>query len=155
MFRQQLLRNYHLLWESEPYILHQKIANSVSDSVYEHIKSAWIMRSPHEALSSIWEILEDLYGNPRGLIKTALVDVKWNKGSFSSNVSSLQIYRTKFRNLKSVALSIGKLEELSRPKLVFRIVDCFNAELCAQFTNKNKTAENGNSTPCCSFWTPL
>ena len=76
MFGQQLLRDYHLLWESEPYILLQKIGNSLSDSVYEHIKSAWIMKSPHDALNSIWEILEEIYGDPRGLMETALVDVK-------------------------------------------------------------------------------
>ena len=131
-FRQQLVRDYHLLWEWEPHILLQKIAHSVSDSVYEHIKSDWIMRSPHEALNSIWKILEDFYSNPRGLIETALLDVKWNKGSLSSNASSLQTYRTKLRNLKSVALSIGKLEELSRPKLVFRIVDCFIADVASR-----------------------
>ena len=40
MFRQQLLRDLHLLWESDPYTLLQKKANSVTDPVYEHIKSA-------------------------------------------------------------------------------------------------------------------
>ena len=46
MFRQQLLCDYSLLWESDPYSLLQKIANLVTDAVYEHIKSAWVMRNP-------------------------------------------------------------------------------------------------------------
>ena len=77
MFRQQLLRDYSLLWESEPYSLLQKIANSVTDAVYEHIKSAWMMRNPREALDRIWEILEDLYGDPRGLLENAIQEIKW------------------------------------------------------------------------------
>ena len=102
MFRQQLLRDYSFLWESEPYSLLQKIANSVTDAVYEHIKSAWVMRNPREALDRIWEILEDLYGNPRGLLENAIQEIKWQRGSLLSKVSALQCYRTKLRNLESV-----------------------------------------------------
>ena len=40
IIRQQLLKDYHLYWKSDPYLLLQRIANSVSDSVYEHIKCA-------------------------------------------------------------------------------------------------------------------
>ena len=69
VFRQQLLRDYRMLWDIDPYTLLQKIANSVADLVYEHIRSAWVMRDPHEALSRIWEILEDLYGDPLGMFK--------------------------------------------------------------------------------------
>ena len=96
------------------------------------------MRNPQDALERIWEILEDLYGNPRGLLDNAIRDVKWERGSLASKVSSLQSYCTKLRNLKSVAISIGLEEERSRPKLVFRIVDCFNPVLYAQFTNENR-----------------
>ena len=42
MFRQQLLRDFHLLWESDPYTLLQKIANSVTDPVYEHLMSSLV-----------------------------------------------------------------------------------------------------------------
>ena len=138
MFRQQLLRDYHLLWESDPYLLLKRVADSVSDNVYEHIKGVWVMRNPQEALNRIWEILEDLYGDPRGLIETAIQDVKWAKGSLASKVASMQAYRTKLRNLRSIAGSINMLEELSRPKLLFRIVDCFNADLYAEFAHENK-----------------
>ena len=136
MFRQQLLRDYSLLWESEPYFLLLKIANSVTDAVYEHIKSAWVMRNPREALDRIWEILEDLYGDPRGLLENAIQEIKWQTGSLLSKVSALQCYRTKLRNLESVASSISMAAELSRPKLLFRIVDCFNPALQAQFAQE-------------------
>ena len=53
MFRQQLLQEYNLLWSSNPYTPLQRIANSVSDSVYEHIKNAWIMINPQDALDRI------------------------------------------------------------------------------------------------------
>ena len=136
MFRQQLLRDYSLLWESEPYSLLQKIANSVTDAVYEHIKSAWVMRNPQEALDHIWEILEDLCGDPRKLLENAIQEIKWQRGSLLSKVSALQCYRTKLRNLESVASSISMAAELSRPKLLFRIVDCFNPPLQAQIAQE-------------------
>ena len=79
MFRQQLLRDYRLLWASDPYLLLQRIANSVVDGVYEHIKSAWVMREPQEALDRIWEILEDIYGDPRRLLENAIQEIKWGK----------------------------------------------------------------------------
>ena len=40
MFRQQLLRDYKMLWNTDQYALLQRIANTMTDSVYEHIKSA-------------------------------------------------------------------------------------------------------------------
>ena len=138
MFRQQLLQEYNLLWSSDPYTLLQRIANSVSDSVYEHIKNAWIMRNPQDALDRIWEILEDLYGDPNGLLENAIQDVKWEKGSITNKVTQLQAYRTKLRNLQSVALSIGRENELSRPKLIIRILNCFNPTLHAQFLHEHK-----------------
>ena len=138
IFRQQLVRDYTLLYQSDPYTLLQKIANSVADGVYEHIKSAWVMRDPQHALDRIWEILEDLYGDPRRLLDNAIREVKWEKGSLATRVSSLQAYRTKLRNLESIAISIDMLSELSRPKLVFRIVDCFNSLLYAQFAQQHK-----------------
>ena len=61
------------------YALLQKIANSVTDSVYEHITSAWVMGDPHEALSRIWHILEDLYGDPLGMFKNAIREIKLQK----------------------------------------------------------------------------
>ena len=76
MFRQQLLKDYHLYWKSDPYLLLQRIANSVSDSVYEHIKCAWVMRDPQDGLNQIWEILKDLYGDSRGLLENAIWDIK-------------------------------------------------------------------------------
>ena len=136
VFRQQLLRDYRMLWDIDPYTLLQKIANSVTDSVYEHIRSAWVMRDPHEALSRIWEILEDLYGDPLGMFKNAIREIKWEKGSLTNKVSSLQTYRTKLRNLKSIAESINMEAELSNPKLLFRIVDCFNPALHALFVQE-------------------
>ena len=136
VFRQQLLRHYRMLWDIDPYTLLQKIANSVTDSVYEHIRSAWVMRDPHEALSRIWEILEDLYGDPLGMFKNAIREIKWEKGSLTNKVSSLQTYRTKLRNLKSIAESINMEAELSNPKLLFRIVDCFNPALHALFVQE-------------------
>ena len=136
VFRQQLLRDYRILWDIDPYTLLQKIANSVTDSVYEHIRSAWVMRDPHEALSRIWEILEDLYGDPLGMFKNAIREIKWEKGSLTNKVSSLQTYRTKLRNLKSIAESINMEAELSNPKLLFRIVDCFNPALHALFVQE-------------------
>ena len=36
-FRQQLVRDYAMLWNSDPYTLLQKTANSVTDAVYKHI----------------------------------------------------------------------------------------------------------------------
>ena len=138
MFRQKLIRDYNLLWHSNPYVLLQKIANSVSDNVYEHIKNAWVMRNPQNALDRIWEILEEFYGDPNGLLENAIWDIKWEKGSLSNKVSSLQLYRTKLRNLQSVAKSIGMENELSRPKLIFRVVDCFNPTLNSQFVYENK-----------------
>ena len=138
MFRQKLIRDYNLLWHSNPYALLQKIANSVSDNVYEHIKNAWVMRNPQNALDRIWEILEEFYGDPNGLLENAIWDIKWEKGSLSNKVSSLQLYRTKLRNLQSVAKSIGMENELSRPKLIFRVVDCFNPTLNSQFVYENK-----------------
>ena len=109
MFRQLLLGDYHLLWESDPYLLLKRVADSVSDNVYEHIKGIWVMRNPHEALNRIWEILEDLYGDPRELIETAIQDVKWANGSLASKEASMQAYRTKLRNLRSIAGSINML----------------------------------------------
>ena len=96
------------------------------------------MRNPQEALNWIWEILGDIYRDPKGLIETAIQDVKWAKGSLASKVASMQAYLTKLRNLGSIAESINMLEELSRPKLLFRIVDCFNADLYAEFAHENK-----------------
>ena len=138
MFRQQLLRDFHLLWESDPYILLQKIANSVTDPVYEHIKSARVVRDPREGLNQIWSILEDLYGDPRGLLDNAIRDIKWDKESISSKVSSLQMHRTKLCNLKCIAESINMSSELNRPKLLFRIVECFCPFLFTQFMQKNQ-----------------
>ena len=138
MVRQQLLKDYHLYWKSDPYLLLQRIANSVSDSVYEHIKCAWVMRDPRVSLNQIWEILENLYGDPQGLLENAIREIKWYKGSLASKVTSLQTYPTKLRNLRSIAQSIDMVNELSRPKLVFRIVDCFNSALYAQFAQENK-----------------
>ena len=138
MFRQQLLRDYEMLWNTDPYALWQRIANTVTDSVYEHIKSAWIMRDPQEALDRVWKIFEDLYGDPRGLLDSAIRDVKWDKECLVGKVPLLQSYRTKLRNLKSVAESVGMSNELSRPKLIFRIVDCFSPALYAQFAHEYK-----------------
>ena len=53
IFWQQLVRDYAMLWNSDPYTLLQKIAISVNDAVYEHIKSAWVMRNPQDALERI------------------------------------------------------------------------------------------------------
>ena len=64
IFRQQLVRDYAMLWNSDPYTLLQKIANSVTDAVYEHIKSAWVIRNPQDAIERIWEILEDFMAIP-------------------------------------------------------------------------------------------
>ena len=58
-----------MLWNTDPYVLLQRI---VTDSVYEHIKSAWIMRDPQKALDHVWEIFEDLYGDPRGLLDSVI-----------------------------------------------------------------------------------
>ena len=119
MFRQQLLRDYHLLWESDPYLLLKRVANSASDNVYEHIKGVWVMKNQQEALNQIWEILKNICGDPRGLIETAIQDVRWAKASLASKVASMQSHRTKLRNLRSNAGSINMLDELSRPKLLF------------------------------------
>ena len=137
MFRQQLLRDYEMLWNTDPYALWQRIANTVTDSVYEHIKSAWIMRDP-QALDRVWKIFEDLYGDPRGLLDSVIRDVKWDKECLVGKVPLLQSYRTKLHNLKSVAESVGMSNELSRPKLIFRIVDCFSPALYAQFAHEYK-----------------
>ena len=92
--------------------------------------------NPREALDRIREILEDLYGDPRGLLENAIQEIKWQRESLLSKVSALQCYRTKLRNLESIALSISMAAELSRPKLLFRIVDCFNPVLQAQFAQE-------------------
>ena len=47
-----------------------------------------MMRGPHEALSRKWEILEDLYGDPLGMFKNAIREIKWEKGSLPNKVSS-------------------------------------------------------------------
>ena len=94
-FRQMLLRDYHMMWSSNPYVLLDKIGSAVSDSVYEHIKSAWVMRDPQEALNCIWDIFEDVYGDPRYLLENAIREIKWDKGSLENKVSTLQTYRTK------------------------------------------------------------
>jgi len=133
--RHQLLREYHLLWKTDPYSLLHKIANSVSDNVYEHIKNVWTMRDAREVLD---KILQDLYGDIRGLMETVIQDVKWAKDSLTSKVTQMQAYRTRLHILKSVAGSINMLKKLSRPKLIFRIVDCVNADLYSQFLNENK-----------------
>ena len=62
---------------------------------------------PREALDRIWEILEDLYGDPRGLLENAIQEIKWQRGTLLSKVSVLQCYRTKLRNLESVASPIA------------------------------------------------
>ena len=72
MFQQQLLRDYEMLRNTDPHVLLQGIANTVTDSVYEHIKSARIMRDPQEALDRVWEMFEDLHGNPRELLDIKL-----------------------------------------------------------------------------------
>ena len=138
MFRQQLLRDYEMLWNTDPYALLQRIVNTVTDSVYEHIKSAWIMRDPQEALDRVWEIFEDLYGDPKGLLDSVIRDIKWDKECLVGKVPLLQSYCTKLRNLKSIAESVGMSNELSRPKLIFRIVDCFSPALYAQFAHEYK-----------------
>jgi len=69
MFRKQLLRDYNILWESDPYCLLQKVANLVMDTVYEHIKSVWIMRNPQEALDRIWEILKICMENQEACLR--------------------------------------------------------------------------------------
>ena len=53
-------------------------------------------------------------------------------------VPLLQSYRTKLRNLKSVAGPISVSNELSRFKLIFRIIDCFSPTLYAQFAHEYK-----------------
>ena len=93
------------------------------------------MRNPREALDRIWESLEDLY-DPRELLENAIQEIKWQRGLLLSKVSALQWYRTKLRNLESVASSISMAAELSRPKFLFRIVDCFNRALQAQFAQE-------------------
>ena len=62
--------------ETSSYSLLQKIANSVSDDVHKHIKNIWIMQDLREAMHRIFEILEDLCGDPRSFIKTAIQKVK-------------------------------------------------------------------------------
>ena len=57
-------------------------------------------------------------------------------GSLTSSLSSLQSYRTKLRNLQSIADFVNMSKELSRSKLIFRMVECFNASLHAQFVNE-------------------
>ena len=96
-----------MLWNTDRYALLQRIANTVTDSVYEHIKSAWIMRDPQKALDRVWEIFEDLYRDPRGLLDSVIRDVKWDKECFVRMVPLLHSYRTKLRNLKSAAESVG------------------------------------------------
>ena len=96
------------------------------------------MRDPREGLNQIWSILEDLYGDPRGLLDNAIRDIKWDKESIPSKASSLQMYRTKLRNLKCIAESINMSSELNRPKLLFHIVECFCHFLFTQFTQKNQ-----------------
>ena len=68
-----------MLWDIDPYTLLQKIENSVTDLVYEHIRSAWVMKDPHEALSSIWKILEDLYGDPLGIFENTALRLSGKK----------------------------------------------------------------------------
>ena len=109
------------------------------------------MRNPLGTLERILEILEDLYGNPRGLLDNAIRDVKWERGSLASKVSSLQRYRTKLRNLFCVAVSIGLEGELSKPKLMFCIVDCFNTVLYAQITNENRELKRWQFDKVLSF----
>ena len=96
------------------------------------------MRNPREGLNQIWSILEDLYGDPRGLLDNAIRDIKWDKESISSKVSSLQMFRTKLRNLKCIAESINMSSELNKPKLLFGIVECFCPFSFTQFTQKNQ-----------------
>ena len=84
-----------MLWNIDPYAQQQKIANSVTDTSYEHIRSDCAMREPHKALSRIWKILKDLYGDPLGMFENAIRKIKWKKGSLPNKVSSLQTYRTK------------------------------------------------------------
>ena len=47
------MRDYEMLLKTDPYELLQKIANTVPDSVYEHIKRVWITRDPKEALDCV------------------------------------------------------------------------------------------------------
>ena len=76
MFRQKLIRDDNLLWHSNSYALLQKIANFISDNVYEHIKNAWVMRNPQNALDRILKILEEFFGDPNGLLENAIWDIK-------------------------------------------------------------------------------
>ena len=89
------------------------------------------MRDPRDGLNQIWEILEDLYGDSRGLLENAIWNIEWDKGSLASKVTSLQTYRSKLRNLRRIAQSIDMVNELLRPTLVYRIMDCFDSALYA------------------------
>ena len=97
----------------------------MTDSVYEHIKSAWIILDQQEALDLVWKIFEDLYGDPRRLFDSFIRDFKCDKECLIGKVPLLQSYQTKLRNLKSVAESIGTSNNSLRPKLIFRIIDSF------------------------------
>ena len=106
--------------------------------MYEHIKSAWVVRDPREGLNQIWSILEDLYGDARRLLDNAIRDMQWDKELIPSNVSSLQMYRTKLLYLKCIVKAINTSSELNRPKLLFRIVECFCPFSFTQFTQRNQ-----------------
>ena len=95
-------------------------------------------RDPQKALDCVWEIFKDLYGDPRGLLDSVIRDVKWDKQCLIGKAPLLQSYRTKLRNFKSVAESVGMSNKLSRPKLIFRIVDCCGPALYAQFAHEYK-----------------
>ena len=56
-------------------------------------KAKLVMRNPREALDRIWQSLEDLYGDPRGLLENAIQEIKWQRGLPLSKVSALQCYR--------------------------------------------------------------
>ena len=96
------------------------------------------MRNPQDALNRLWDILKDLYGDPREFLDNTIRGVKWTKEPFVSRVSSLQSYRTQLRNLEGVARSIDIQEELTRLKLLFRNVNCFNPTLYNLFTQVHR-----------------
>ena len=58
------------------------------------------MRDPQEALNCMWDIFEDVCGDPRYLLENAIREIKWDKGSLENKVFLLQTYRTTLRNLK-------------------------------------------------------
>ena len=84
VFRQPLLGEYRMLWDIDPYTLLEKIANSLTNTVYEHIRSPWVMRGPLEALSRKWEVSKDSYGNPQGMFENAIRKIKWEKAHYQT-----------------------------------------------------------------------